>query len=321
MSGKPLVAITRRLVNAAEARVAARYRVRFGDDDLKYTPREIADHCAGAAALIVTPSEAFDAQTIALLDDAVRVISTVSVGFEHIDLDSAKARGIRVTHTPGVLTEATADLGVLLILGATRRASEAERLLRSGQWIGNRPTQVLGMQITGKTLGIVGLGRIGTTVAQRMRAFGMKVIYHDAQRMAHDTNVGAMFVPRLDDLLAQSDVVSLHAPLTPETKGLINATRIARMKDGAVLVNTARGALVDDDALIAALKGGKLFAVGLDVYAGEPAFDPRYKTLENAFLFPHVGSATVETRTAMAMLAIDNVDAILDGKEPPAGVV
>jgi lactate dehydrogenase-like 2-hydroxyacid dehydrogenase len=180
---------------------------------------------------------------------------------------------------------------------------------------------MLGSQITGKTLGIVGLGRIGATVAQRMQAFGMKIIYHDAQPMPIAAKIGATFVPQLDDLLAQSDVVSLHAPLTPETKGLMNAARIARMKDGAVLVNTARGPLVDDDAVIAAVKSGKLSAIGLDVYAGEPAFDPRYRTLDNAFLFPHLGSATVETRTAMQMLAIENVEAILDGKEPPAAVI
>jgi lactate dehydrogenase-like 2-hydroxyacid dehydrogenase len=321
MAEKPLVVLTRRLVKAAEDRVASRYRVKLGDDDMKFTPQVIAAHCAGATALLVTPAEVFDAQVIGLLDSTVRVISTVSVGFEHIDLDAAKARGMRVTHTPGVLTDATADIGALLILGATRRASEAERLLRSGQWIGIRPTQMLGRQITGKTLGVVGLGRIGAAVAMRMQAFGMKIIYHDAQRMPIDTKIGATYIPLLDDLLAQSDVVTLHAPLTPETKGLMSAARIARMKDGAVLVNNARGQLVDDDAMIAAVKSGKLSAVGLDVYGTEPAIDERYRTLENAFLFPHMGSATVETRTAMAMLAIDNVDAILDGNEPPAGVV
>jgi lactate dehydrogenase-like 2-hydroxyacid dehydrogenase len=321
MTEKPLVVITRRLVTIAEDRIASRYRVKLGDDGIDFTPQAIAAHCAGATAVLVTPTEVFNAEAIGLLDSSVRVISTISVGFEHIDLDAAKARGMRVTHTPGVLTDATADIGALLILGATRRASDGERLLRSGQWIGIRPTQMLGTQITGKTLGIVGLGRIGAAVAQRMQAFGMKIIYHDAQRMMADTKIGATYVPRLDDLLAQSDVVSLHAPLTPETKGLMNSARIARMKDGAVLINSARGPLVDDDALIAAVKSGKLSAIGLDVYAGEPALDPRYKTLENAFLLPHLGSATVETRTAMQMLAIENVEAVLDGKEPPATVI
>ncbi|MGE4063499.1 MAG: 2-hydroxyacid dehydrogenase [Rhodospirillaceae bacterium] len=316
MTDRPLVAITRRLVKAAEDRVAERYAVKLGDDSATYTPESLAAHCAGAVGLLITPTEPFGAETIKRLDDSVRVISTVSVGFEHIDLNAAKARGIRVGHTPGVLTDATADTAALLILGATRRASDGERLLRSGAWIGIRPTQHLGMQITGKSLGIYGLGRIGFAVAQRMRAFGMKIIYHDEQRVPHDVQVGATFVPDLDDMLAQSDVVSLHAPLTPQTKGIMNAARIARMKDGAVLVNTARGPLVDDDAVIAAVKSGKLFAIGLDVYAGEPAIDPRYKTLENAFLFPHLGTATLETRSAMMMLAIDNLEAVLDGKEP-----
>lgn len=321
MGEKPLVVMTRRLVKDAEDRLAARYTVKLGDDQVKFTPQSLAAHCAGAAGLLVAPTETFDASTISLLDKSVRVISTVSVGFEHIDLNAAKARGMRVCHTPGVVTDATADIAMLLILGATRRAGDGEKLLRSGAWIGIRPTQMLGTQITGKTLGIVGLGRIGAAVATRAQAFGMKVIYYDAQRLAHDSKIGATYVPNLDDLLAQSDVISLHAPLTPETKGFINAARIARMKDGAVLVNTARGPLVVDDALIAAVKSGKLSAVGLDVYAGEPAFDPRYKDLENAYLFPHLGTATIETRTAMSMLAIDNLEAVLDGKEPPAAVI
>lgn len=320
MTDKPLVAATRRLVKVAEDRVAARYRFKPGNDEAVFTPQLVADMSQGASALLCTPTEPINAEAIALLPPSLKVLSTVSVGFEHIDLAAAKARGIRVTNTPGVLTDATADIAMLLILGATRLASDGERLMRAGKWIGIRPTQLLGMQITGKRLGLIGMGRIGAAVAKRAQAFGMSVCYHNRKRADAETESGATYVASLEDLLAQSDVVSLHAPLTPETNGLINAARIAQMKDGACLVNTGRGPLIDDDAVIAAVQNGKLSSIGLDVYTGEPKIDARYYTLENAMLIPHLGSATFETRTAMAMLAVDNLEAVLDGREPPHSV-
>lgn len=321
MTETPLVAATRIYPKPAEDRVRARFRFRSGDDDAVYTPDSMAALCDGAAALLCTPTESLGAETIAKLPASLKILSTVSVGFEHIDLAAAKARGLRVTNTPDVLTDATADIALLLILGATRRASDGERMLREGRWTGLRPTVFLGTQITGKVLGIVGMGRIGAATARRAEACGMRVIYHNRKRANAALEGNAVFVPKLEDLLAQADVVSLHAPLTPETKGLMNATRIAQMKDGACLINTARGPLVDDDALIAALTSGKLASVGLDVFTGEPNVDPRYRTLENAMLIPHFGSATWETRTAMAMVAVDNLEAVLDGKEPPFPVL
>lgn len=320
MTEQLLVAATRRLVKPAEDRLAARFQFRAGDDDATFTPALVAKMAEGAAALVCTPTEPVNAETIAMLPAGLKVISTASVGFEHIDLAAAKARGIRVTNTPGVLDDATADIALLLILGATRCASDGERLLRAGKWIGIRPTQLLGMQITGKTLGVIGMGRIGSAVAKRAQAFGMKVIYHNRKRVEGEMEAGATFVAKLEDLLAQSDVVSLHAPLTPETKGLINTARIAQMKDGACLINTGRGPLIDDDAVITALKNGKLSSIGLDVFTGEPKIDPRYYALENAMLVPHLGSATYETRLAMAMLAVENVEAVLDGRAPPFAV-
>ena len=317
MNSKPLVVSTRRLVKAAEDRLAARYQFRHGDDEAVFTPELVAAFAEGASGLICTPTEPIGAATIALLPPSLKIISTVSVGFEHIDLAAAKARGIHVGHTPGVLDDATADIAMLLILGATRRVTDGERLLRSGKWIGIRPSQFLGTQITGKRLGIIGMGRIGTAVAKRAQAFGMTVCYNNRKRTDAAAEAGATYVPRLEDLLAQSDIVSVHAPLTPATKGLINAERIAQMKDGAVLVNTARGPLIDDDAVITALQRGKLSFIGLDVYTGEPNIDPRYAALENAMLLPHLGSATVETRTAMMMRAIDNLEAALDGRALP----
>lgn len=319
MTDKFSIAVTRRLTPACEARLSATFNARLGDDAAIYTPVSLAAHAQDAAAIIVTPSESLDAAAIAALPPSIKIISTCSVGFEHIDLAAARARGFRVGHTPDVLTDATADIALLLILAATRRASEGERMVRAGAWTGLRPTFMLGRQITGKTLGIVGMGRIGGALANRAAACGMRVIYHNRARAAQEH--GATYVESLGELLEQSDVLSLHCPLTPQTKGLLNAARIARLPDGAVVVNTARGGLIDDDAFIGALQAGKLSAAGLDVYANEPKLDPRYRTLENVFLLPHLGSATVETRTAMGMLAIDNAEAVLKGGAPLHAVV
>jgi len=319
MNTKALVAVTRRLPEACEKRLARRYDLRLGDDAALFTPEHLGEHAAGAAGLIVTPSERIDAAAIACLPPGLKVISTNSVGFEHIDLAAAKARGLRVTHTPDVLTDATADIALLLMLAATRRAGEGDRMVRAHAWTGMRPTLFLGVQITGKRLGILGMGRIGAAFAMRAQACGMKVFYHN-RKPAADAG-GATYVPSLDDLLAQSDVLSLHCPLTPETRKILNAETIARLPNGAVVINTARGGLIDDDALITALASGKLYAAGLDVYDNEPAIDPRYRVRDNVFLLPHVGSATIETRTAMGMLAIENVEAVLEGRAPPYPLV
>ena len=316
MDEKLEVAATRRLPRACEERLKAQYAFRKGDDVTVYSLEALTAHAEGAAALIVTPAERLDRAAIRSLPDTVKIIATFSVGLEHIDLNAAKARGLRVSNTPGVLTAATADLTLLLILAATRRAYEGELLLRSGTWTGLRPTQLLGAQMTGKRLGIVGMGRIGGAVAERARSFGMEVLYHSRKPASPDTAAGPAFVLSLNDLLPKCDVLSLHCPLTEETRNMLNAERIALLPDGAVVINTARGPLVDDDALITALTSGKLLAVGLDVYANEPALDRRYLELKNAFLLPHLGSATVETRTAMGMLAIDSIDAVLAGREP-----
>ena len=322
MSKQKLVAVTRRMPKACEDRLAGLFAVRFGNDEIaSYSADDIARHADGADAIIVWPTEAVNAAAIAALPKSVKVISAMSVGYEHIDVAAAKLHGFRVTNTPDVLTDATADVAMLLILGATRRASEGERMVREDQWKGLRPTSFLGRQITGKRLGIVGMGRIGVATAVRAKAFGMRILYHNRKPSPDADALGAVFVEKLDDLLAQSDVLSLHCPLSAETKNLLNEKTIALLPDGAFVVNTARGGLIDDSALIAALQSGKLAGAGLDVYAGEPKIDPRYRSLQNAFFTPHIGSGTVETRTAMGMLAIDNVEAILNGREPPHSVV
>lgn len=319
MNERPLIALTRRIPAACEERLQTKYAVRLGDDAPDYTPELILRQAEGAAAVIITPTEGFSAAVIAALPPTLKVISCNSVGFEHVDLAAARAKGLRVTHTPDVLADAVADHTLLLILAATRRAGEGERMVRAGAWTGLRPNFLLGRQITGLRLGIVGMGSIGACAAMRAQACGMKVLYHN--RKPSDRVPGATFVPELDDLLRQSDVLSLHCPLTPQTKDLLNAARIALLPDGAVVINTARGGLVVDDDLIAALKSGKLYAAGLDVFGNEPNIDPRYRTLENVFLQPHVGSGTIETRTAMGMLAIDNLEAVLEGRTPPHPLV
>ena len=239
----------------------------------------------------------------------LRVIANCAVGYDNVDVAAATARGIAVTNTPDVLTEATAEFTVALILAAARRLPEGEHLVRSGQWIGWRLDQLLGQPIAGRTLGVVGMGRIGRAVAAKMAALGMKIIYADA----HDHGPGRV---EMDALFAQADVVTLHCPLTPETRHLVNTERLARMKPTSILVNTARGGCVDDGALAEALHAGRIFAAGLDVFNGEPAIDPRLAGAPRLVLAPHLGSATTEARTQMAHLCADAVIAVLAGGRP-----
>jgi lactate dehydrogenase-like 2-hydroxyacid dehydrogenase len=253
--------------------------------------------------------------------DRLRAIATFSVGYEHIDIKAAKERGIAVGNTPDVLTDATADIALLLMLGAARGAFLGERAVREATWGAWAPTGMLGVHMTGKRLGIYGMGRIGLAVAKRARAFDMKIHYHNRSRLTPEQEQGAVFHARAEDMLPHCDFLSLNAPATAETTGFLNAARIKLLPDGAVVVNTARGPLVDDEALIAALKSGKLFAAGLDVFTGEPAVNPAYRPVPNTFLLPHLGSATTETRVAMGMKAVDNLDAFFAGKPMPAGVV
>ena len=278
--------------------------------------------CIGAEALVVCPADPMPAETIAALPDSVRILASFSVGTDHIDLAAARSRGLMVTNTPDVLTDATAEIALLLMLGAARRAVEGERLARAAPgtpeaWSGWTPTQLLGRQLSGKRLAILGMGRIGRAVAERARAFGLRIHYSNRSRLPPELERGAVFHADADEMLRIADVLTLHCPATAETKGWLDGRRIGLMPPGAILVNTARGALVEDCALIAALESGRLFAAGLDVYAGEPDLHPGYRALPNVFLLPHLGSATVETRNAMGWRALDNLDAFFAGREPP----
>jgi lactate dehydrogenase-like 2-hydroxyacid dehydrogenase len=316
MSGKPVVLVTRKLPDAVEDRLRRDYEPRLNPDDRLYSGDELIALCEGADAVMPCHTEKFTADIIARLPGCVTAIANFSVGVDHVDLAAAAARGIIVTNTPEVLSDATAEIAILCMLGAARRASEGERLVRSARWKDWSPAFMVGTQITGKRVGIVGMGRVGQIVARRMRGFDMEVHYHNRRRIDPELEQGAIYHESLEEMLPVCDVLSLNCPATPETTGLLNAERIALLPGDAIIVNTARGALVNDDALIAALRSGRLRAAGLDVYNNEPDIDPRYREIDNCFLLPHVGSATRETRDAMGYRALDNLDAIFSGEEP-----
>jgi len=316
MSNKPAVLVTRKLPQAVEARLQKDYAPRLNKDDRIYSGDELVELASGAVAIIPCHTEKLTAEVIQRLPDSVKAICSYSVGYDHINLEAAKARGIIVTNTPEVLSDATAEIAMLLLLGAARRAYEGEQQIRNASWSDWSATYQLGIQVTGKRLGILGMGRVGQIMARRARGFDMEIHYYNRSRLPADVEAGAVYHESVEALLPHCDFLSIHCPATPDTHHLINAERIAMLPDDAVVVNTARGAVVDDEALIAALKSGKLFAAGLDVFNNEPTIHPEYKTLPNTFLLPHIGSASRETRDAMGFRALDNLDAITAGKAP-----
>jgi len=277
---------------------------------------------AGAHALITNPGDRpIDAEVFDAAGDQLMVVSNFAVGVDNIDIEAAGRRGITVCNTPTPVTEPTADIAWLLLLGAARRAHEAQRLARSGKWTGIGPSMLLGRKVLGKTLLIVGAGRIGTAVARRSIGWEMKVLYHDVNRSEaiEKPPIGAQRVD-LEDGLKEADFVSLHTPLLPATRHLINAERLAQMKKTAILINTSRGPVVDEAALAEALKGGRLAAAGLDVYEQEPKIHPELIGLDSVFLMPHIGSATIEDRAWMTQLTVDNALAVLKGEKPAYAV-
>jgi len=308
------VLFTRRLPDAVERRAARDYRLIANPDDRPLTADEIVSRSQEADAIVCCVADKMTAVVFSRLPPRVRIVASFGVGTEHLDLAAAKARGVVVTNTPEVLTDATAEVALLLLLGAARRAFEGQDMLRSGRWTGWTPTQLMGHQLSGKRLGVVGMGRIGQAMARRARGFGVEIHYTDQARLPPEKEEGAIFHPTIEELLPLSQLLSLHAPSTPETRHLLDARRLALLPRGAIVVNSARGDLVDDEALIAALRSGQVGAAGLDVFQGEPAVHPAYRTLENTFLLPHMGSATIETREAMGFRALDNVDAVLAGR-------
>ncbi|AVA22592.1 MULTISPECIES: D-glycerate dehydrogenase [unclassified Rhizobium] len=317
---RPRILVTRRWPAAVEAVLSERFEATFNSDDIALDARQLREALLSYDAVLPTVSDRLPA---ALFEgDAIRtkIVGNFGVGFNHIDVASAKAKGIVVTNTPGVLTDCTADIAILLLLSVARRAGEGERELRAGEWSGWRPTHLIGTKVTGKTVGIIGFGRIGKAFAQRCHfGFGMEVVFYN--RSAVDpmeaTRYGAVQLPTIEDVLAASDFVSLHCPGGAENRHLMNAARFAAMKPGAFLINTARGDVVDEAALISALEQGTIRGAGLDVYEAEPNVPEKLKAMENVVLLPHLGSATEETRTAMGMKVVDNITAFFEGREPP----
>jgi lactate dehydrogenase-like 2-hydroxyacid dehydrogenase len=313
---KPVLFVTRRLPKAVEARAARDYDARLNPDDTPRTGADIVRLAAGADAILCSPAERLDAATIAALPASVKAVATFSVGYDHVDVPALRARNIPLCNTPDVLSVATAEIAMMLILTAARRAGEGERLVRSGKWGGWAPTQLIGTQISGRRLGIFGMGRIGRELARMARGFGMEIHYHDIARLPPELEQGAIFHATDETFLPICDVLALQAPGGASTHHWLNAERIARLPRGAILGNAARGTLVDDAALLAALASGQIAAAGLDVYEGEPKLNPGYLAAENAVILPHLGSATATTRDAMGFLALDGLDALLAGRTP-----
>ena len=317
MSQKPVVLVTRKLPDAVEHKLAEHFEVILNPEDKLYSSEELLQMAAKADAILPCHTEKFPAETIALLPSRVKAIANFSVGVDHVDLEAARQKQVIVTNTPDVLSDATAEIAMLLMLGAARRASEGERIMRNQQWKDWSPAFMVGQQVTGKRLGILGMGRVGQVVAQRARGFDMSVHYHNRRPLDSENTAGAIYHDSVEALLAEIDVLSIHCPASEQTRGLLNSQRIALMHNNAIVVNTSRGGVVDDNALVKALESGHIAAAGLDVYNGEPDnIHPGYAQLDNVFLLPHIGSATHETRNAMGYRAIDNLIAIFNGNEP-----
>jgi lactate dehydrogenase-like 2-hydroxyacid dehydrogenase len=314
---RPRVVVTRRLPAEVEAELQRDFDVQLNRDDVPLTPDQLQDALRTADAVLPTVTDKFTAEVLAAEPLKAKLLANFGVGFNHIDVQAAKAHGLLVSNTPDVLTDATADIAMILLLMVARRTGEGERHVRGGQWTGWRPTHMIGTQVSGKTLGLIGMGRIARAVARRAHhGFGMRVLFHDPfpPSPQEAAALGAEGLGSLEEVLERSDFVSLHCPATPETRHLMNAARFARMRNSAFLINTARGDVVDEAALVAALQSGQIAGAGLDVFEREPTVTPALLTMENVVLLPHLGSATRETRVAMGMRALENLRLFFAGK-------
>jgi glyoxylate reductase len=321
MPDSPKIVVTRRIPEPALDLLREAADVWVSPEDRPLRTAELHDAIAGADIAVTLLHDRVDDAFLDAAGDRLRAVCNVAVGFDNIDVPAATRRGVLVTNTPGVLTEATADLAMTLILAVTRRIGEGERLIRARQPWSWHMFMLLGMGLQDKTLGVVGMGAIGQALARRAKAFGMRIVYSDARQASAEVEreLGARRV-ELDELLRSADVVSIHAPLMEDTRHLINADTLAQMKDTAYLVNSARGPIVDEAALVEALRSGQIAGAALDVFENEPEVHPGLLELDNVVLVPHLGSATVETRTAMGVLAAENAVAVLKGERPPTPV-
>ena len=309
--------IPRRLSDATLARARRDYDVIMKDEDTPGTAGEIVGMSAEADGMIPCHSEHFSADVAARLDPRLKIVANHSVGVDHCDLPALEARGIAVTNTPGVLSDATAELVVMLMLGAARHAVTGDRIVRSGEWDFWSPAFLVGKQVTGARLGIVGMGGVGRALARNARGLDMEIHYYNRRRLPPEQEQGAVYHESLESLLPVSDFLSLNCPASPDTSGMMNADRFALMPEGSILVNAARGSLVDEAALLQAVESGHLAGAGLDCFATEPGGNPAFAAHENIVMMPHVGSATVRTRDAMGFKALDNLDAFFRGDAPP----
>ena len=316
---KPVVVVTRKLPDVTETRMMELFDTRLNRDDAPLSQAEIVEACRRADVLVPTVTDRIDASVIEQTGPNLKLIASFGTGVDHIDLAAARDRGIMVTNTPGVLTEDTADMTMALILAVSRRIAEGERLIRAGEWKGWGPTNMLGHRMWGKRLGIVGMGRIGSAVARRARGFGLSIHYHNRRRVSEEVeaDLEATYWESLDQLLAHMDIVSVNCPHTPATFHLLSARRLNLMKETAIIVNTARGEVIDEMELTRLLTEDRIAGAGLDVFEHEPAINPKLVALDNVVLLPHMGSATIEGRIDMGDKVIINIKTFADGHRPP----
>jgi len=322
-SKKPQVIVTRRLPDVIETRMMELFDCRLRDDDQPMSQADLVQASQECDVLVPTVTDRIDAAGLSKAGPALKLIASFGTGVDHIDLKTARERGITVTNTPGVLTEDTADMAMAMLLALPRRLSEGERLVRSGTWQGWGPTSMLGQRIWGKRLGIIGMGRIGQAVARRARGFGLAVHYHNRRRVHPDveTELEATYWESLDQMLTRMDIISVHCPHTPATYHLLSARRLKLMPAHAYIVNTSRGEVIDENALARLLETGEIAGAALDVFEHEPAINPKLLKMENVLLLPHMGSATIEGRIAMGEKVIINIKTFADGHTPPDRVL
>ena len=310
------ILVTRKLIKENSDRISKIFDVKSNDDDRIYLPNELLEYSKGCDGILSFTTTLLDEKLIMELPSSIKIISNYAVGFGNIDIDAASKKGIIVTNTPDVLTDATADISILLLLGASRRAFEGRKAAETQNWKWSSD-YLIGKQMTGKKLGILGMGRIGRAVAKRAKGFDMEIHYHNRTRLSPDLEHGAIYHEDINDLFKNSEFLSINCPGSKSTENLINEKTLKNFPDGVVIANAARGEVIDDEAMIKAMKSGKVFALGLDVYRGEPKINNKYLELNNLFLLPHLGSATIKTRLSMGDRAINNLDNFLNKNIEP----
>lgn len=322
-SQKPNVFVTRKLPDAVETRMMELFNAHLNSDDRQLSSSELKQGVSNADVLVPTVTDIIDANIISACGESVKLIASFGTGVDHIDLEAATKRGITVTNTPGVLTEDTADLAMALLLATPRRITEGERLLRDGQWGGWAPTLLLGHRISGQRLGIIGMGRIGQAVARRAIGFGLSIHYHNRNRVPHlvEKELDATYWENLDQMLGHMDIISINCPLTEKTQYLLNHERLSQLQSHAVIINTARGGIIDENALCDLLTSRQIGGAGIDVFENSPQINPRLLALDNVVLTPHIGSATNTGRTEMGEKVIINIKSFWDGNPPPDRVI